>query len=342
MGIRKRGNRWWIDFTTPSGQRVRQSAQTTDKRAAQELHDRLRSESWRAGKLGEIPGRWFEEAAARWLNEARSKASIHDDAAKVRFFRQHFAGKRLDEISRDAVDRLVSPMTPATANRHVAWIRAMLRKAEREWGWLERAPAFKTYREPRRRIRWLTQEEFRRLHAALPARYKDPAQFAVLTGLRQGNVIGLAWSQVDLDRKVAWVHPDQAKARRAIGVPLNDEAVALLRRQPRGAQRVFGSLTPISSRVWAGALRRAGLADLRWHDLRHTWASWHVQRGTPLHALQELGGWECADMVRRYAHLAPGHLAQYANAVGTSASQSADSSAAATQQAVDSSSMIAA
>lgn len=218
----------------------------------------------------------------------------------------------------------------------------MLRKAEREWGWLERAPAFKTYREPRRRIRWLTQEEFRRLHAALPARYKDPAQFAVLTGLRQGNVIGLAWSQVDLDRKVAWVHPDQAKARRAIGVPLNDEAVALLRRQPHGAQRVFGSLTPISSRVWAGALRRAGLADLRWHDLRHTWASWHVQRGTPLHALQELGGWECADMVRRYAHLAPGHLAQYANAVGTSASPSADSSAAATQQAVDSSSMIAA
>lgn len=342
MGIRKRGNKWWIDFTTPSGQRVRQSAQTTDKRAAQELHDRLRSESWRAGKLGEIPGRWFEEAAARWLNEARSKASIHDDDAKVRFFRQHFAGRRLDEITRDAVDRLVSPMTPATANRHVAWIRAMLRKAEREWGWLERAPAFKTYREPKRRIRWLTQEEFRRLHAALPARYKDPAQFAVLTGLRQGNVIGLAWSQVDLDRKVAWVHPDQAKARRAIGVPLNDEAVALLRRQPRGAQCVFGSLTPISSRVWAGTLRRARLADLRWHDLRHTWASWHVQRGTPLHALQELGGWECADMVRRYAHVAPCHLAQYANAVGTSASQSAESSAAATQQAVDSSSMIAA
>jgi len=102
----------------------------------------------------------------------------------------------------------------------------MLRKAEREWGWLDRAPAFKTYKELRRRIRWLTPDEFSHLHAALPARYKDPAQFAVLTGLRQGNVIGLEWSQVDLDRKVAWVHPDQAKARRAIGVPLNDEAVA--------------------------------------------------------------------------------------------------------------------
>ncbi len=53
--------------------------------------------------------------------------------------------------------------------------------------------------------------------------------------------------------------------------------------------------------------------DFRWHDLRHTWASWHVQNGTPLHALQELGGWETADMVRRYAHLAAEHLAPYAD-----------------------------
>jgi len=340
MGIRKRGNTWWIDFTTPGGQRVRQSAQTTDKRAAQELHDKLRSESWRAGRLGEIPGRWFEEAATRWLKEARHKASLQHDAAKVRFFRQHFAGNRLDEITRDAVDRLVSPMTPATANRHVAWIRAMLRKAEREWGWLDRAPALKTYREPRRRIRWLTQEEFRRLHTSLPARYKDPAQFAVLTGLRKGNVLGLEWSQVDLDRKVAWIHPDQAKARRAIGVPLNDEAVALLRRQPSGQKRVFGSLTPITSRVWAGALKRAGLVDVRWHDLRHTWASWHVQRGTPLHALQELGGWESVEMVRRYAHLAPTHLAPYANAVGTSASHAEDSPVTSTREVIDSCPMI--
>ena len=53
-------------------------------------------------------------------------------------------------------------------------------------------------------------------------------------------------------------------------MPLNDEAVALLARQPRGHKRVFGGLTPITSRVWARAVRRAGLEDVRWHDLRHT------------------------------------------------------------------------
>lgn len=71
-------------------------------------------------------------------------------------------------------------------------------------------------------------------------------------------------------------------------------------------------LTQVNTKAWRAALKRAGIADFRWHDLRHTWASWHVQAGTPLHALQELGGWECAEMVRRYAHLSSEHLAVYA------------------------------
>lgn len=64
--------------------------------------------------------------------------------------------------------------------------------------------------------------------------------------------------------------------------------------------------------AWKRALARAGIEDFRWHDLRHTWASWHVQTGTPLNVRQELGGWERASMVRRYAHLAADHLAEYA------------------------------
>jgi integrase len=59
------------------------------------------------------------------------------------------------------------------------------------------------------------------------------------------------------------------------------------------------------------ALKRAGIEDFRWYDLRHTWASWYVRGGTPLHVLQELGGWQSATMVRCYAHLAVEHLAAY-------------------------------
>ena len=68
----------------------------------------------------------------------------------------------------------------------------------------------------------------------------------------------------------------------------------------------------VSTKAWYGVLTAAGIEDFRWHDLRHTWASWHVQAGTPLFALQEMGGWQSADMVRRYAHLAADHLAPFA------------------------------
>lgn len=123
---------------------------------------------------------------------------------------------------------------------------------------------------------------------------------------------------MDLVRRQAWIHPDQAKARRAIAVPLNAEAVAIIRRQlGRHPTHVFSyrgkPITQVSTKAWHQAQERAGITDFRWHDLRHTWASWHVQGGTPLYALQELGGWESPEMVRRYAHLTVEHLAPYAD-----------------------------
>jgi integrase len=72
-------------------------------------------------------------------------------------------------------------------------------------------------------------------------------------------------------------------------------------------------IVQVSTKAWYGALKRAEIKNFRWHDLRHTWASWHVQQGTPLFVLQELGGWESAEMVRRYAHLAADHLAPFAD-----------------------------
>jgi len=69
------------------------------------------------------------------------------------------------------------------------------------------------------------------------------------------------------------------------------------------------SLKVANIRAWGLALKRAGITDFRWHDLRHTWATWQRQAGTPTHELQRLGGWRTGAMVERYAHLAPDHLA---------------------------------
>lgn len=71
----------------------------------------------------------------------------------------------------------------------------------------------------------------------------------------------------------------------------------------------------ISRRDFKRALQRANIKNFRFHDLRHTWASWHIQRGTPLMVLKELGGWETIEMVQKYAHLNADHLLSYVNQV---------------------------
>jgi len=186
---------------------------------------------------------------------------------------------------------------------------------------VDRAPAVRLLKEPTLRIRFLTRDQAAVLLRELPQHLRDTATFALSTGLRAANITGLCWDQVDLERKQAWVHPDQAKARRAIAVPLNDTVLKVLERQ-KGIHpvRVFTyegeSVKQVSTMAWYKALKRAGIEKFRWHDLRHTWVSWHVQDGTPLHVLQELGGWETAAMVRRYAHLAVSHLAPYASRTG--------------------------
>ena len=103
-------------------------------------------------------------------------------------------------------------------------------------------------------------------------------------------------------------------------MPLNDEAMAVLRQQ-KGKDKtwVFAlngkPIYKASNRQWYRAVKAVGLDGFRWHDLRHTWASWHVQNGTPLHVLKELGGWKTMSMVLRYSHLAPEHLAAFAGNV---------------------------
>jgi len=227
-------------------------------------------------------------------------------------------------MSRDFIHQVVNKRncSGSTKNRYFALIRAILNKCVNEWDWLDKAPKLKLHKEPKKRIRWLYPEEAQRLVNALAhlPYMQHLVIFSLATGLRQANVLNLKWEQIDLRRQVAWIYPDQAKAGKAIGVPLNHTAMQVLMDRPRVGDYVFthshgGRVKSISSRVWREALEKAGIEDFRWHDLRHTWASWLVQQGTPLAALKEMGGWESVEMVQRYAHLAPEHLSQHARLI---------------------------
>jgi integrase len=75
------------------------------------------------------------------------------------------------------------------------------------------------------------------------------------------------------------------------------------------------AIAKANTKAWRDALKRAGIEGVCWHMLRHTWASWHVQKGTPLYVLQELGTWESVEMVMRYAHLTSEHLREHAERI---------------------------
>jgi integrase len=314
---RKGSPYWWARFTH-NGKRLQQSTGTSDRQKAQEYHDKLKSQLWEQDRLGRKPARSWNDAVVRWLRETGAKASHKDDIQKLRWLDRHLRGAPLDRISRDQLasiaDTKAKEASETTANRYMALARAILRKSALEWEWIDRVPKVRMFKERPRRVRWVTREQANQLLALLPVHLADMARFSLATGLRQANVLQLEWSQLDMPRKVAWIHADQAKARKAIGVPLNDEAVAVVRRQLGKHQvRVFTfqdrPVASANTKVWRRAVKAAGLGDFRWHDLRHTWASWHAQAGTSSLELQEMGGWETPAMVRRYAHLSPEHLA---------------------------------
>ncbi|ARO69067.1 integrase [Xylella fastidiosa subsp. pauca] len=271
-----------------------------------------------------MPHFLWDDAALRWLSEKSHKTTTHEDAAKLRWLAFHFAGKKLATIDSDlilhAATLKAAETSPSTANRYLALIRSILRRAFDIWLWIDRCPHISLFREPTKRVRWLTPVQARSLLSQLPLHQCAMVIFALSTGLRQANILKLRWDQVDLVRKVLRIPADQAKGRQAIRIPLSVHALQVLY-SCRGQHYEFvftycgRSVHAVNTLAWHKALQRAGIQDFRWHDLRHTWASWHAQAGTPLYVLQDLGGWQSESMVRRYAHLTPSHYSAYAEAV---------------------------
>src|SRR5471032_2803427 len=342
MSLFKRSSsrNWYYKLYPPGGGQVLfGSTGTDDKAKAQEFHDRLKADLWDQAKLGHKPRYTWNEAVIRYVADRDGISSLETTKTHLRWLDRHLSGVELRAIDRAMIHTIAhakrseqqvlrtlkgekprgKTVSAGTVNRVIGVLNAVLNAAV-EWEWIDRAPVVKRAKVAAKRVRWLTPEEATALLAVLPVHLADMAQFSLETGLRRSNVTGLQWSQVDLVRRLAWVHPDQAKARKAIAVPLNAEAAQIVRKRlGKHSTHVFSfrgqPIRQVSTKAWYAALKRAGITDFRWHDLRHTWASWHVQNGTPLFALQEMAGWETEKMLSRYAHLAVGHLAVYADAL---------------------------
>lgn len=311
---------FWCRFTI-RGQEVRQSTGTPSRHEAEEFETRLRSRYWREAKLGESFNT-FRQAGKKWLAESEKRTKDKDEQ-RLEWFYPYIGDLPLREITREVLEEaratlLHEGLSKTTVNHYMQVVRGILRKAASDWGWLEAAPKVPMFRLELGDPRWLTRQQFEKLLPHLPEHTQALARFAVATGLRRANITGLTWDRVDLKRRTAFVLGSQAKARKGIPVALSSDAVAVLKAR-QGIHEVYcftyrgEPIEYVTTRAWRAAVKKAGHEGLRFHDLRHTWASWQVQAETPLSIVQQMGAWESFEMVRRYAHLSPGHLKQYAD-----------------------------
>lgn len=317
MALYKRDEIWWVDIFH-QGKRIRKSTGTEIRADAQHFHDQIKHEQWTQSKVKAIPNKTWMDAVMRWLDESTHKRSLATDKIHLAWLDQYLRPKKLADIDQDLIESIAKQKEKAkvsltTVNRVLELIRAILNRAHKEWGWLDTTPIIRMRKVENRRIRWLTQQEVNKLMKELPPHLQAMASFTLATGLRESNVTQLKWNEINLDKKHALIHADESKSKRSIPVPLNKQAIAILKAQlGKNPTYVFtyngNPVTRCNNHAWEKALKRAGINDFRWHDLRHTWASWHVQNGTPLHELQQLGGWSNYEMVLRYAHLTSEHL----------------------------------
>ncbi len=235
----------------------------------------------------------------------------------------HLGGKKLDgvryaEVQDFKLKLLSGGLARKTVNNILTVLRRMLEIA-RKRELIAVVPEMEWLKVPASEFDFLTVDEADRLVAAAKDEWRAMILVALRTGLRQGELLGLRWDDLDLvagrltvRRNIVRGRVGPPKSGKPREVPLSPEAVAVLKshRHLRG-EPVFCSLggRPLTKGeckhpLWS-ACKRAGLRQIGWHVLRHTFASHLVMRGAPLKAIQELLGHATITMTMRYAHLAP-------------------------------------
>lgn len=329
----RRGAIWWVRFTH-EGREYRRSTGKDSLHDARAVRS-LVIESVKPRPVGEAHS--FEEMVDQYFE--REARSIKPGTAKryllsARALSATFGNRDLRDISRKDVSdyialRRAGGIADATIRRDLAALSVMLNAAV-GWEWLDSNPIRRVRLRLKEsaRTRFLTPAEWKKLSAAMDPDLKAIATLAVETGLRLGEILNLEWRDIDRQRREIRVREGKTGGR---VVPASQTAVDVLRAvsRPARAGLVFsrlgtdGPVPLVVSRVsqrFAAAAANAGIADVRFHDLRHTFASWKVQQGHDLYAIQRTLGHKGPQMTQRYAHLRTEDLHRL---VGTDTSQRA-------------------
>ena len=313
---RKDGSKgWYYDFTH-NGVRYRSIAGST-KTQALRAQERKRIELIE-GDLGykKIRNPKISQFSQIFLQRRKHLKSLKRDELSVRILLRFFKNKPLMSITPSDIEdyigrRMCEGVSNATINRELACLKRMFSLAIK-WGDAKLNPVKEVdfLKEPPGRTRFLSIEEAQVLIRSSADHLKPILVMALNTGMRRMEILRLKWKHVHIENVIEpYVEIVKTKNNRKRFIMLNQDVVLLLKEmKPNGSEYVFlGSKgVPLKSvtKPFGTALRRAGISDFRFHDLRHTFASHYIMNGGELMSLKEILGHSSIRMVMRYAHLA--------------------------------------
>ena len=329
--------RWYVRFTLNGKRRMLSTGETDRTKALLKI-----SEIVREAELEDTLGRkvktdvTLSELAKEYTPYAeanKAPSTLYRDKSRMRKLLETFGKKKLSEITGRDIERYMQSRRkegkqPATVNREFALLRHMLRKAV-EWDYLSVSPArtVKPFKESPGRVRYLSDSERERLLGACSGMLKAVVLTALLTGMRKGELQGLTWDDVDFERREITLKRTKNNEVRVI--PIGKDLLPVLHRlhnerpyshyvfsKPDG--RPYGNWR----KAFTTACRQTGIKDFRFHDLRHTFASYLAMAGHSAFTIQRLMGHKTIAMAQRYTHLSQAHIRAAVDQIGAKVVQS--------------------
>ena len=322
---------WYISYYEPGGNRIKRRIGPSKKLAEAALSKI--EVALAEGRYLEVKNQDklpFERFADEYLRthclNKKSFHSYHD--LHVRILKVAFKGKCLDEIKPLDIEKFknarLEQVSPATVNRSLACLKSMFNRAI-VWGRYEGvnpSTRVKMCKEKNIRLRYLEKEEITRLVENCSEDLRPIVIMAVNTGMRRGEILNLKWHDVDFKRDVISLLETKSDEKRE--VPMNEavkDALIKVRKNPKSpyifCYKNGEQVKDIRKSFWT-ALKKSGIKDFRFHDLRHSAASHLVMAGIDLNTVREILGHKTIEMTLRYAHLSPNHKKHAVDVLGQS------------------------
>jgi integrase len=333
--FRRKGSPFWfIRYADRNGRIVRTSTNTTNKTLAREILGKKRTEVVENRHLDvkKIPNVTFYELCTQYWELHGKNLRMNGLENMIEIWKTGLGDVPLTGLTRQKIekflnDRMTSEShSPATRNRHLVMMKSVFNKGK-AWGMLDENPAasIKNMREHGARSRFLTTEEITTLLSKASKRFRPILLTALHTGMRRGEIFKLKWTDVDFRNHIITIQAENAKSGKRRAIPMDATLTETLKGLP--SRLMHGLVFPTSRKNEKGeqdpnrelsdnhhSFRRLAdkleIEDIRFHDLRHTFASHLVMNGVDLKTVQELLGHANLTMTLRYSHLAPAHQAK--------------------------------